>query len=358
MATIRQPKEDMYLKSRACVFWFAGLFFASLAGWWLLTSVVIRDFWDSQYTMKYQSLKACVEKMPHHPLWLVMGSSRVNNGVCPRVLAGEMEKENAPVVFNFGFSGADLFRQFICLRRIVEDGIKPDRVGIELVGVQLVNTYTIFTDEAPMVIRARRNELDDHRKYSFTPGNINKWWYEPRICPIFKYGTDIPFQSLSLKFPMLRSLGVGKKPPYDEWGWFVMQPEHIPPDVQLQLNAKARDPFKASFTGKFEVSALQRGLVERILDFCRLHKIDVFLLRTPESKYFQEIYTPVANAAIDAYFKELQARHGLQFIDGRQWAGEDEFSDSHHLNAGGAENFTRRLSAEMHRNAGHDRNEP
>jgi hypothetical protein len=328
---------------------FAVLLLAVLACWWILTSCIVSDFWDPQYVMKLQSLKKCVAEMPGHPLWIVVGSSHVDHGLCPRVLAGDMKGEHAPLIFNFGLSGADLFREYICLRRLVRDGIKPDRFGVEVSAAILANNDTLFTEEGELVVRARYNELPDFRKFSPVPGDVSSWWYQSRIFPSLKYGTQAPLQSLFLKFPGLRfQHGLGKMPPYDQWGWFVAEPAvAVAPEVQAVLNENARQPFEASLKGKFHVAPLQSGMVERILAFCEKEGIKVFVLRMPESRFFQQIYSPEEKVAIDSFINDAAAKHGAPVIDAQSWMDDSMFSDGHHLNMDGAETFTRKLAVEL-----------
>jgi len=331
--------------SGAGVRWFLALFLIPLAPWWLVTDVLVHDFWDTQYVMKFNGLKAFVAGTNHRPLWIVMGSSHVNLGLCPRALEDRAHRENAPVMYNFGLGGADLFRQFICLRRIIRDGIKPDRVGIELSNIQLGGPYSSAADEPALVVRARRDELEDFYKYSTTPTETRVNWYKSRIRPTFKYGTAVPMQALYLKYPTLPVIRkLGTPPPYDRWGW-AMQPPYaeLPEARQAKIDKDARDAWSLPFKSKFKVARFQNDMVERILELCRKEKIAVFFLRMPESERFQEIYTPQATAVIDTYIYGLAGANRIPFIDAHSWIGTKGFFDGHHLNGEGAEEFTRLL---------------
>ena len=325
--------------------WFLALFLVPLAPWWLVTDVLIRDFWDTQYVMKINGLSAFVAETKHHPLWVVMGSSHVNYGLAPGVLADYGKRENGPVMYNFGLGGADPFRQFICLRRMIRDGIKPDHVGIELAGFQLGGPFSAAANEPGLVVRARSDELADYYKYSSTPDRVRAAWYESRIRPTFTYGTAVPIQAVYLRFPTLPFIRKkGTPPPYDHWGWDVPQARReIPEAQQTKINKEAKDAWAMAFKGNFKVSRFQRGIVDRILELCRREKIAVFLLRMPESDEFQQIYTPQANAAINAYIVGLTKSGDVSFVDARSWVGIKGFYDGHHLNLEGAEEFTRHL---------------
>jgi hypothetical protein len=81
------------------------------------------------------------------------------------------------------------------------------------------------------------------------------------------------------------------------------------------------------------------------------------LLLPPESTEYRTWYGPGAEDEVQAILRQLRADFGVPVIDGRMWIADDGFSDPHHLNLRGAEQFTERLTAEVIRPlvAGDDR---
>ena len=81
------------------------------------------------------------------------------------------------------------------------------------------------------------------------------------------------------------------------------------------------------------------------LDLCRSRGIDVFLFKRPEHPDFQKLYTPEADAVIDAYLAGIGREYGAEMIDARSWVTDwDCFMDGHHLNAVGGKIFTLRFA--------------
>src|SRR5579862_3701024 len=165
------------------VLWCCGLLGLLYAYWFVMANFVIRNFWDPPYALKLDALRACVARYPRHPLWLVMGSSRVMVGFRPDVLENNLREKDAPLLFNFGMGGVGLPRQYIYFRRLLKDGFRPQRVGIEIFAADL--SREIFTpEEGPyLAVRARRNEFDDYLRYTATPPDFTGIWMRARWDP-------------------------------------------------------------------------------------------------------------------------------------------------------------------------------
>lgn len=338
----RNRKAKIGRKGGADFLWFLAFFLIPLVPWWIVTDVMIPDFWDTQYVMKINGLKACIATAPQHPLWVVMGSSRVEYGFCPRVMEDRMKPQGAPFIYNFGMGGADLFRQYIALRRMISDGIKPARVGIELMGAALGSPTSPAIENNSLAVRARSDELADYVKYSSVPGETRIAWYQSRFRPTFEYGTEVPAQALYLRWPALPIVRkMGTPPPFDRWGWHITMPyQKHPATEQSRIEEIARNTYIPMIKEDFEITTLQRDMARRILELCRSEKISVFLIRMPESGRFQEIYTPRANAAIDSWISDLVTANNIPFIDARNWIETKGFYDGHHMNGDGAEKFS------------------
>ena len=341
-------KREEYKRSKiANVCWFVGLAVLLYSYWLVMTNFVIRDFYDPQYALKAGRMEARMKEFPGHPPWVVMGSSRVEYGFRPGVIADRMNEKNAPMIFNFGLGGANLFRQLICLRRLVEDGMKPRRVGIEILGAVMSHELYLFVDDPNLTIRARKDELGVYGSYCNSPENLRHDWICSRFNPAYKYGIKIPNQTLAwrlLPVPLIHE--VGEKPPYDKWGWHPGPSAPIPESDFRHGFEIAKNQYKDLFHD-FKISPDTDRALMQILDLCKNEGIEVFLFRTPESNVFQALYTPEADTAIDSYIAKIKNQYSVPFIDARSWIGIDGFTDGHHLNATGGEKFTRRFVDEL-----------
>jgi hypothetical protein len=343
-------KEKFRRSKVAGLRWFVCFSFLLTGYWWVMSNYVIRDFWDPQYAKKYELLRDRIDENPGRPLWLVMGSSRVDRGLRPALLADRTQGGNAPLIFNFGQGGASLFRQYICLRRIIESGVKPKRVGIEIMGATMSSELFQMADTPELLVRARSDELDDYAQYSMDPSFFISNWERSRWDPAYEYGMKLPRQALTWRLIPIPWVKHFELMAYDKWGWNPQLPAPIPEATYRKDFEIARGQFAGRFKD-FKISRQTDVPLRKILDMCKNSGIEVFLLKMPEEKEFQAFYPPQAEAVIDSYLAKIEAEYGVQMIDARSWITEWGFSDGHHLNADGAAEFTKRFGDELFKTA-------
>ena len=179
----RSKRVEYRRRIAASLRWFALILVSIFLYWWVMTNYVIQDFWDPQFALKSGFLKARIAENPGHPLWLVMGGSRIEAGVRPGLLLDRMKGKDGPILFNFGLSGADMFRQLICLQRVIKDGVKPQRVVIEIIGPFMGLKESIYISNHNLLPRARRSEIDEYCSYSLDPAATLAEWRLSRINP-------------------------------------------------------------------------------------------------------------------------------------------------------------------------------
>ena len=341
-----RSKAEYRRRKIAGVKWFAAAVVGLYAYWWVMTNNVIRDFWDPQFVMKAELLKARMKENPGRPLWLVMGTSRTERGLRPGVLADGADDKNAPLIFNFGLGGANMFRQYLCLRRLLEDGIKPRRVGIEVLGAIMSKEVFEIADVPQLLVRARAEEVGDYAAYSNTPSDFYSTWSRSRWDPSYKYGMKLQRQTLALRLiplPWIRHL---EKVPYDKWGWDPSPPAPIAESDYRGGFSIAHNQFHDKFED-FKISRQTDIPLRRVLEMCKAAGLDVFLFRMPEGKDFHAMYTPQADAAIESYLAKIETEYNVPMIDASSWIGKEGFTDGHHLNATGAADVTRRFAGEL-----------
>ena len=330
----------------AGIVWFAVLTASLLLYWWVMANFVIRDFWDPSFVMKSERLRARIKEDPQRPLWLVLGSSRVEFGLRPGVVEEGGGNRDVPLIFNFGMSGAGVFRQYIYLHRLLEEGIKPRGVGIEIFAADMNRELIPASDVPQLLVRARKDELGDYLRYSNTPPDFLAQWWRSRLDPAYKYGMRMPGQTLTWRLVPLPVIRRVEKKMYDPWGWIPV-PATTPEDVYR----KNFDVTKGRYKGDLQnltISTNADLVIRKILVMCKTAGIEVFLLKMPESADFREMYTPQASVTLASYIAKIQADYpAVPLIDASTWIATAGFSDGHHLNGTGGGEFTRRLAAEL-----------
>src|SRR5205807_756932 len=87
---------------------------------------------DPEYGGKLRRLRALIAAKPTAPLIVVLGSSRVAMGFRPDAIAGVRAADGRePIVFDYSSDGSAPILQLLCVRRLLDDGIKPDWVVVE-----------------------------------------------------------------------------------------------------------------------------------------------------------------------------------------------------------------------------------
>src|SRR5262249_4492410 len=88
---------------------------------------------DAEFGYKLATLRKQLEKSRDAPLVLALGSSRTQLGFRPSVVSSVCSGgSEPPVVFNFGLVGAGPVIELMCLRRLLDHGIRPHSVVVEI----------------------------------------------------------------------------------------------------------------------------------------------------------------------------------------------------------------------------------
>src|SRR5213075_1820404 len=100
------------------------------------------DLRDPEFGHKLARLHARLEEQPGRPLVLVLGSSRTGVGLRPEVLHRfALPGGQPPIVFNFGLTASGPVMELLCLHRLLEEGIHPDWLVVEVMA-PLLNQKT------------------------------------------------------------------------------------------------------------------------------------------------------------------------------------------------------------------------
>jgi hypothetical protein len=294
---------------------------------------------DPEYGHRLTRLRARLAESPGRPLLLALGSSRVAVGFRPDAVPSSAD---APVVFNFGLSGAGASRQLLCLERLRAEGVRPRWLVVEVMPALLF-------DEGPWAEEARTaatslawNDLSVLQPY-WSPGAPVERWLPARLNP----WSASRFILLSHYLPawLPHSLRQDGWRSLDSRGWWPQSP--VPPERdRRRLRKQARKWYGDCFLN-FQVSASQDQALRRLLSLCRDEGIAVLLLVMPEGDAFRGWYTNAAWHAVNAYLDRLRRDYAVPVVDARIWVEEEDFLDSHHLLPEAAAAFSERLGRDV-----------
>lgn len=270
------------------------------------------------------------------PLVIVIGTSRTQNAIAP----AEMDFPNAvgaPRVFNFGQSAATPLKELLTLHRLLDAGVRPTAVVVELFPPALaVNA----TDEAELRARATRlsaRDIQHLEPYSADLKQIRKSWFSARVAP------------WSAQRQVLMSHGAPSWQPWQQridFQWTSVERDGFQPVTEVReetrqsLTAAAHREWADAFIGFHPGDSSVRA-VREIATVCRANAIPVAFFIPPISPAFRAKFAPGVLARAEAYLLTLSTELGVPVFPAMVDMNEDEFMDGHHMLKHGAQRYSR-----------------
>ena len=307
--------------------------------------------WSPNYGHRLTALRARMETPSGRATTVVMfGSSLTVNGLRPTLLDEPLsDAAGQPVhVYNFGFWKAGPFRHLLHLRRLLEDGVRPDHVLVEFMPVLLNGDVPVADLDEKITplesLRWQELSLARHAAAGQRPVRRTDWGLE-WAHPVYTYRL-----SLLTRFAPSLLRWEHRQNDFkvdDPGGWIPMAPRLFMAKgrgaAREKLHQELCGPMQTMHPGGRPVQCL-----EEFLELCRREKIPVTVVRMPESPLLQTWWAPEVKCRLDELANALQSRHEVRFIDARNWLkSEDVFIDGFHLDEEGATQFTRRLGEDF-----------
>ncbi|HEY1186905.1 MAG TPA: DUF1574 family protein [Gemmata sp.] len=302
-------------------------------------------FADPLYHDKRELLRAHPVGAPDRPgrpfALLFLGSSRTYDAVNAGAVGERLTRDlGTPVsAFNFAQSGAGPVTMAVALRRLLNDGVKPDAVVIEVNPLFLAaQVEPPFETRWLHPLRLRPDELERVRELGVPVDAPGAHGWRGRVLAGHEYRVHLLERYAPALSPLPYRLGIG--PETDRHG-FVRVPE-IPERQRPKLLAWNRNLYAACWPGYRPGGSALKGLRD-VLETCRAAGIRPALLLTPESTEFRCWYAEPGRALVAPLVGELARAFGAPVVDAREWLGDDLIADGHHLTGAGADAFTARL---------------
>jgi hypothetical protein len=334
----RTSRERRRIGAKSSILWWCLL-------WVLATqsSVIVYlewrhpEFFDPKYGCRIDALRFEQSVYEGNPLVLTLGSSRAEQGFRPSQLPSGAS-ENHLFFYNLARGGSSPLLYLLTLRRLLADGIHPDFLLVEIFPPALsedgagVTIYKPTLRDVPLLWR-----------YSAHPRTWG-FWLQDRLLLWYKYRNGF-----------LAWIAPQALPRHARWGdrlwnyqggeWRVIG-EGTSAAQRRRLTDDAHRRYFSSLQHLHVAADADRALRE-LLGTCRTRQIGVVLFLMPEAGEFRGWYPPETQARLAAYLEQLQQEYRVPLIDARRWIADDEFSDAHHLLAGGAAAFTQRFANDV-----------
>jgi hypothetical protein len=299
---------------------------------------------DPEFTLVADLLAARRAETPGRPLVLALGSSRTSLGVRGSLLSSGGDA-TAPLVFNFGIPGSGPMMQEVCLRRLLDAGVRPDLVLVEIMPAYLGRRSSYpFEEQGLVPARLSAAELVALWPYYARKDKLLLPWLKARLLPCFGAGADLRGELARRGF--LPTEGdVDPCRGLDSHGWRPLY-HSVTPQQRERLTRLAHGRFD-SLPGSSGLGAGPVRALHDLLHLCRARQLAVALVMPPEGSTFRALYTPALLAELDAVLAQLSREFDAPVWDARRWVDDGDFWDSHHLLPGGAARYTLRLGGEL-----------
>lgn len=338
---------DRARQARAALLWGAGVFALFQVALGVAMHRWLPQLRDPWYAYRAERLVRRTSGSARAFTVLVLGSSRVQCGLCSAELEARLVRqlERPVVVFNFGIPGAGPIANLVHYTRLRSRGIRPDLLLVEVLPVCLDQRLS----EPPEAdfFRAHHldlRELDLLARYGLERRSRWRDWWLAALVPV----AGQRFEILSRLTPGLLPgrLRLDWAARVDDSGW---QPPLIgvPTSAQrLQGVARDREGHGRILSG-FRLGEAPARALRDLVCCCREDDIPVALVWMPESSAYRGWFSPQGLSQLQAFLEQLKRERALPLIDARAWVRDDDFRDGHHLTTNGAAVFTERLEREV-----------
>lgn len=333
-------------RTRASLLWGLAIFLAANVGLLIAT----QSFWphlrDPEYGYKLNLLRKRLAEEPNRPLLVLLGSSRTGQGLRPGVLPELLTVDGREtLVFNLSQVGSGPLAELMTLHRILDAGIHPQWVAIEILPALLGRTIDACSDPSNGVCRLNWSDLQTASSYIPDPQTMKQRWYKAQFYPWHTHRFSIMNHYASDCVPWRLRLDHWKS--LDSWGWSDIGQDSQPLVTVPAALEVSRATYQRELQSHFRVTSMQDRALHDMLALCRRENIPTLLYLMPEGDIFRSWYHPATSAYIDDYLKGVVVECRTPIIDTRLWMEEKYFGDSHHLYRKGASRFTQRFGSEV-----------
>lgn len=343
---VRRTQLDRRGRSRRAVASLVWAWFIAMVAFNLLLHGVRPEWNNPRLAARHKQLRREIRTAGDARVTVVLGSSRSLMGLSPAAMAGPNGATGA-VVVNNSSAGAGPYRHLLELHRLLESGLRPDAVLIEVLPIHL----GIESKDAPEV-ELRHGPAEFSRSDFFTYGPYWRHplssagtWAEARLL----IASDHRIRLLARTAPWLlnrEQLKMCRTDLPEQLGWSPFDKPDMTEDERVCRFAAAEKEYRGvlhRFAINPDVARLYRDLIGR----CRAAGIAVAFFLMPESPRFRQWTSEETKRITMAYLRGLAAESGSPVFDATDWVErETDFSDGHHLLKHGAVPFSERFGRE------------
>jgi len=278
------------------------------------------------------------------PLVLILGTSRAQNGLQPSaMLLGD--GSSSPLVFNYALTGSPPLKVLLTLHRLLDCGIVPDAILVELLPLWLASDAPAEVVFAPTAERLSWSDLHHLRPYCADFDLLYWHWWKLRLTP------------WSTQRVILKSHWCPRWLPWNErvdpfWtgmtadGFMPFLYAEPTPEFRQRTCEHARREYAYAFGGiTFGERSIQA--MEELVAICRQRGIALAWFEPPTSPRFRSWFAAGVWERGQQDMLALAQQWNIPVFLSTLEMREEEFADGHHLLRAGAARYSQWL-AEQH----------
>jgi hypothetical protein len=316
-----------------------------------LAFIVAKENWqpglrDPEWAAKLARLQA-LRGPDGKALVLMVGSSRTLFGFQPALLDGKKAPDHRTVAaFNFGLAGAGPLREWLCLRHLLAQGVRPSLLLVEVMPILLNEPGPGRQCEQNWIYVSGLGGVDALRlrRYYSKPSRLVHTWLRCQLLPWYSHRQRILYTLAQSWLPLNGRMALLSR--MDPLGWIPATLEATPATVR-QANTTNIGRLYIPALQDYRVGVQPARALADLLERCRRANIPAALVLMPETNALRSWYTPQARAQLIGLLTALQREYHVGLLDARAWVADEGFTDPQHLTAAGAAAFSARFSDEV-----------
>ena len=341
-------RSDYTQRAKATLFWAILVCLASQVGLAVYVDTRCADLSDPEFGVRLNVLRRALAASPGRPLLVAIGSSRTSDGFATDPLQARLSNPAAPITFNMGIKGTGPFKELLCLRRLLQAGIRPQSVLIEVLpGLLHVDSEAIHRVDYLPVETVHRKDLELCRRYiPDRAWSYEREWFLGQCLPAYSRRLLL-LQRFAFDWlpPEVSAAVTDTRAMLTPLGW---RPNRWQGEPNYPMGVAMARRAYAPLLKYDAIPPTTDRIMREMLELCRREHIHVAgLVAMPEGHSFRALYAAVTERVVRDYLNSLAADYDTRFIDARDWVDDRYFFDGHHLLSQGAEIFTARLWKEI-----------
>jgi hypothetical protein len=280
---------------------------------------------------------------------VMLGSSRTVYGFRGKLLEEAVAKahERPAVVFNLGIYGAGPVSELLYLKSLLAKGLRPELLLVEVAPMFLDDVTERDEVGRLPADRLTHDELPVVERYrgSSSQGLLADWW-RAAVVPVYAHRVVILSELLPVLLPV--PLRVECCRDMDDSGWLSLRlgRQYLTPEHRRRTLEGIREQW-APVMCRLATDGQGMRALRELLTLADREGIATAMVLMPEGPVLRSCYPAATWKLVYASLEALGRQFSSPIINARDWVGEEDFKDSHHLLPSGATAFTERLGREV-----------